>query len=353
MIPSITGVTVNGYSFCGGQHATVGYTITPEGSFDNGNVFTAQLSDATGSFSSPVIIGNTGSVNSGIIDAILPPGTGYGIHYRIRIVSGSPVITSNPDASDISVYPVPLAPAIVTASPASVCTGGYSNLKAISEGNFIRWYTTSTGGISLGTTASGADLLVTPAVTTSYYAEALSPGGCSGSSRTMVTVTVNPIPTITGTSPGSRCGSGTVTLSATSSAGTINWYTVATGGNISGTGTTFTTPVISSNTTYYVDATSGGCTSGIRTAIVASVYDIPGAPVAGAPVQPTCSVPTGSVALSNLPATGSWTLTRSPGGVTTTGTGTTTTITGLSAGTYTFTVTNANGCISPLLQTMQ
>jgi hypothetical protein len=57
------------------------------------------------------------------------------------------------------------------------------------------------------------------------------------------------------------------------------------------------------------------------------------APVIGTITQPTCSVATGSVALSGLPASGTWTVTASPGGTTTTGTGTTTTFSGLTAGT--------------------
>jgi uncharacterized protein (TIGR02145 family) len=73
----------------------------------------------------------------------------------------------------------------------------------------------------------------------------------------------------------------------------------------------------------------------------------PNAPTVGTITQPTCTVTTGSVALSSLPATGKWTLTRTPGGTTTSGTGTSTTVSGLPAGTtYTFTVTNASGCIS-------
>jgi gliding motility-associated-like protein len=52
------------------------------------------------------------------------------------------------------------------------------------------------------------------------------------------------------------------------------------------------------------------------------------------------------VPLSGLPASGSWTLTRNPGAVTSTGSGTTTTVSGLAAGTYSFTVTNAQGCTS-------
>lgn len=78
-----------------------------------------------------------------------------------------------------------------------------------------------------------------------------------------------------------------------------------------------------------------------------SVEEMPAAPVAGSVTQPTCSVATGSVVLNGLPASGTWTLTRSPGNVITNGTGTSTTITGLSAGSYTYTVTSASGCLSP------
>jgi hypothetical protein len=52
--------------------------------------------------------------------------------------------------------------------------------------------------------------------------------------------------------------------------------------------------------------------------------------------QPTCALQTGSLVLSGLPATGTWTLTRSSDSNQTTGTGTT--ITGLASGKYTFTV---------------
>jgi gliding motility-associated-like protein len=52
------------------------------------------------------------------------------------------------------------------------------------------------------------------------------------------------------------------------------------------------------------------------------------------------------VALSGLPS-GTWIITRNPGGVTTSGTGTSRTVTGLPAGVFTFTVTNTTGCISP------
>ena len=90
-----------------------------------------------------------------------------------------------------------------------------------------------------------------------------------------ITTTVNAIPTITGTTPGSVCESGTVTLGATASAGTVNWYDVATGGSSLGTGTSFITPGISTTTTYYVDATSNGCTTASRTPVIATVNTVP------------------------------------------------------------------------------
>ena len=62
----------------------------------------------------------------------------------------------------------------------------------------------------------------------------LTDGGCTTATRTAVIATINTIPTITGTTPGSRCGTGVVVLSATASAGTINWYAASTGGVLTG-----------------------------------------------------------------------------------------------------------------------
>jgi gliding motility-associated-like protein len=72
----------------------------------------------------------------------------------------------------------------------------------------------------------------------------------------------------------------------------------------------------------------------------------PDPPVVGTITPPTVTVPTGSVILNGLPATGTWVITRSPGGSTTSGSGLSQTITGLVDGVYTFTVTNSIGCIS-------
>jgi hypothetical protein len=78
-------------------------------------------------------------------------------------------------------------------------------------------------------------------------------------------------PTVTGTTPASGCGVGTVNLAATASAGTIKWYDASSGGTLLHTGTSFTTPSLSSSTTYYAEAVHVTCVSAARTAVTATV----------------------------------------------------------------------------------
>ncbi|MBA2745807.1 MAG: hypothetical protein H0U44_06240, partial [Flavisolibacter sp.] len=83
---------------------------------------------------------------------------------------------------------------------------------------------------------------------------------CDNNSDTSNVVTVAYFnPQVLTTAGATRCGTGTLTLGATASAGAgLKWYTTPTGGAPVGTGTSFTTPVINSTTTYYVSANNGG-----------------------------------------------------------------------------------------------
>jgi hypothetical protein len=161
-------------------------------------------------------------------------------------------------------------PTITGTTPANRCGTGTITLGATTGAGTLNWYAASTGGTSLGTGTS----FVTPsiAITTTYYVDVTN-NGCT-SARTAVIATINPIPTITSTTSNVRCDAGTVTIGATASVGTLNWFGSPTGGPSLGTGATFTTPVITSTTTYHVEATSNGCTSP-RTAIVANITPTP------------------------------------------------------------------------------
>ncbi|MBV5322527.1 MAG: hypothetical protein JZU60_01675, partial [Ilumatobacteraceae bacterium] len=81
---------------------------------------------------------------------------------------------TNTAVATVTVSALPSVPASVTASAASICLGSSSNLNATSAGNNINWYTVSTGGTSLGSSASAANYAVTPSNTTTYYAEAVT-----------------------------------------------------------------------------------------------------------------------------------------------------------------------------------
>jgi gliding motility-associated-like protein len=94
--------------------------------------------------------------------------------------------------------------------------------------------------------------------------------------RTPITATINNPPEITSTNtPATRCGAGAVTLQATVSSGTINWYSVATGGIVQGNGASYTTPTISQNTTYYAEAQNNDCTRSSRTPVEIKIYTPP------------------------------------------------------------------------------
>ena len=224
-------------------------------------------------------------------------------------------------------------PSITSVSPGSSCGPGAVTLGAAASAGTINWYAASTGGSSLGTGPG----FTTPSLssTTTYYVDATS-NGCTTAARTPVTATINTVPTITGTTPGSRCGTGTVTLGAAASAGTVNWYAASSGGASLSTGTTFTTPSISSTTTYYVDATSGGCTTAVRTAVVAIVNEMP-----ASPTQTTdCSAGFGQAVVTVTGPLGADYEYRLDAGTYQSGT----TFNAVANGSHTITVRNSAGC---------
>jgi gliding motility-associated-like protein len=81
-----------------GQSITVNYVVT--GIFNSGNKFTAQLSDKNGSFASPTAVASVTSQSSGSMGFTLSVAAPAG-NYKVRVVSGNPVVTSN--AADLLV----------------------------------------------------------------------------------------------------------------------------------------------------------------------------------------------------------------------------------------------------------
>lgn len=208
-------------------------------------------------------------------------------------MTGDPILNIS---ASTKIY-IPRITATITPTP--ICGSGTATLTATSNTGFVIWFDALTGGTNLG---SGDSYTIPSPIsaTTTYYALASSDGVCETGERTPVTVIVNTIPTITSTTNTTICGAGTGVLTATASAGTINWYDMPTGGVLMGTGTNFTSPVISSTTTYYVDATENGCTTLTRTPATISVqYTVE--PTATSP-QTFCDIE--NATLTDLPITG-------------------------------------------------
>lgn len=116
-------------------------------------------------------------------------------------------------------------------------------------------YTDIPGGVTNAPTYT----TTTPITTSSYFRCVVLCNGTTTvltSSASNQVVVNNPgVPTVTGAS---RCGPGTVTLSATPPSGaTINWYQNATGGAPLATGNTFSTGYLPTTTTFYAAAASG------------------------------------------------------------------------------------------------
>ncbi|MGB3946410.1 MAG: gliding motility-associated C-terminal domain-containing protein [Bacteroidia bacterium] len=96
---SIDSITIGagvaaGAPYCGCDALTIPFTAT--GSYNGGNTFTAQLSNSSGSFSSPTTIGTlTSTTGNGTINATIPCGTLTGASYKVRVISSSPTIVGN------------------------------------------------------------------------------------------------------------------------------------------------------------------------------------------------------------------------------------------------------------------
>lgn len=164
---------------------------------------------------------------------------------------------------------------------ATITSTGYS---ATASGLSFQWLSSSDNFVSDTTSIVGANTpssyTTSTLTTTTYY---MLRAYCANSDiiaySNVITVPVNS-PTITSIMPAARCDAGTLTLSATGSAGTtIKWYSSISGGTALATGTagagtgSYTTGSLAypSTTTYYVEAVNGTCTSIPRTAVLAMV----------------------------------------------------------------------------------
>ncbi|HNR86293.1 MAG TPA: T9SS type A sorting domain-containing protein [Taishania sp.] len=134
-------VISNSDAWCQGTTKNINVSFDAIGTYTSGNVFTAQLSDASGSFASPTAIGTLNSSTSGaqVIAATIPNNVNAGNGYRIRVVSTSPALISDTDnGTNLVVHP---QPNVVLANFDAMCV--YHNPITLNQGS-------PTGGIYSG-----------------------------------------------------------------------------------------------------------------------------------------------------------------------------------------------------------
>jgi hypothetical protein len=100
--------------------------FTAEGTYNSGNVFTAQLSNASGSFASPTTLGTLTGTTSGTITATIPNAISLGSGYQIRVVTSNPSISDNPSLPImvVAVCPPPCPTSLTLASTADDYSSG-------------------------------------------------------------------------------------------------------------------------------------------------------------------------------------------------------------------------------------
>ena len=219
--------------------------VTADGNFEAGNIYTAQLSNAAGSFASPVNIGTADGSGAGIaqqiiIKANIPVETANGTGYRIRVISSAPAFTGAQNTAAITIGAGLSAPtASVTVKPGCVSGTGTIVITAPSGGGF----TYSIGGVYQ------TSPMFTGLTAGSYSITAQNASGCvSASTILKVIADTIPMATIKASGPLKFCEGGSVTLTSSSANGN-NWSNGATTQSIT----------VTNSGNYFVTVGSGAC----------------------------------------------------------------------------------------------
>ncbi len=198
---TITTGTISGSPFCSDSPVSVPFTIT--GTYTTGNIFTAQLSNGSGSFASPVSIGTLTSNVAGTISATIPGVTTSGTAYRIRVVSSNPAVTGTNNGVNLTIHTTP-AITSMTANASSDFGFSVTPMNGINglvpPGTIFSWPApVVTGGMTGGSASSGSPTSISGTLTnltttyqTATYTVTPISGSCTGNPFTVI-VTVDPI----------------------------------------------------------------------------------------------------------------------------------------------------------------
>lgn len=134
---SIQTLSVTPLAVCPGDSVDVDFTIT--GPFWWNNVYTAEISDNTGSFATPVALGTLSGKAPQTMRVEIPVGAAAGTQYRIRVRGSQPsVVTGTDNGSDFTIEVSPAAPTALNNGP--LCPGDQLQLSTTVSGIAFEWH---------------------------------------------------------------------------------------------------------------------------------------------------------------------------------------------------------------------
>ncbi|MFN0187098.1 MAG: reprolysin-like metallopeptidase [Bacteroidia bacterium] len=278
-----------------------------------GNVYSAQLSNASGSFASPTIIGTLLSTSSnGTIACTIPGGSAAGAGYRIRVVSSLPNVLGTDNGANLSISGLVGATGTISGS-ATVCQGQttivYSIPAVVNATNYV-WSIPVGFSITAGNGTNSITVSVAVNAVSGNITVTPSNPCYSGTVSSPLAITVSPLPAAAGvvSGPLSSCQS-TVGLIysvlAIANATSYSW-TLPIGMTISGvsTGNSITVNVASNAVSGAVSVSGqNSCGAGTSSSLSVTINNTPAVTSisAGGPLS-FCSP--NSVNLSYTPVVG-------------------------------------------------
>ncbi|MBS1771543.1 MAG: gliding motility-associated C-terminal domain-containing protein [Bacteroidetes bacterium] len=282
---------------CSGDTLHVNYDVTR--SFNSGNTFTVQLSNAAGSFASPTTISSAVTATTGgKIICTIPSSTPTGTGYRVRIISTSPVRVSNPNSYNITIVSKAV-PTISSNSP--VCTGDTIKLTATTSpaAATYNW----TGPASFSSTLQNP-IRLSAALTHSGTYKLVTNQASACKDSAVITVTVNQMPTISLVSNDPICELDTLKINATVSPSSTTTTTWSGPSGYSNTGNNVTIPTVTTANAgkYIAIANNFGC---IKKDSVTVTINTKTTPVASSN-SPVCEGDTLKLSVTSTPLAGSY-----------------------------------------------
>ncbi|PQJ12532.1 hypothetical protein CJD36_001930 [Flavipsychrobacter stenotrophus] len=180
----LTTSTLSSTIFCAGD--TIKIPFYADGPYASSNIFTAQLSNASGSFTSPISIGSIAGTTSDTIVAVIPASTLPGSGYRIRVVGSLPGIIGTDNVVNLTINIAPTVAAITGA--ATVCPGAYTTLSDSTSGGV---WSSSASGVAAVSVIGVVSGVASGSATISYTV-----ANACGSDTATLPITVLSLPTV-------------------------------------------------------------------------------------------------------------------------------------------------------------